>query len=461
MTPRPQKPAKGLKRDLLLWLMLPLLGILAVTGALGTYTAHRLTDRVFDRWLLDSARSVAALVHFERGVALLELPAIAESVLLYDDIDRTYFSVMQGSRLLTGSAGIPLAGENDAIYPKGSAYEGIFDGKSVRIARVDIKNGSTQGATILVAETRVKRQRSEQELAAMLWPLALLALVMASAIILVVRRTVRPLEVIAARWNVRSHASLQPIGADDVPRELMPFATALNDLLGRIREMLDRERQFAAIAAHQLRTPLTGLQLGLARAAEAPDISTAREAIQELSHTTQRTARLVQQLLGLGRLDPETRGDVDFHSADVVALAQDVGAAHADQAFAKRIDLELISERESVPVVMQPELMSEALGNLIDNAIRYTPSGGRIMVEVLTEPTRIRVSDSGPGIAEEERERVFERFVRGRVATGDGSGLGLAIVRDIAALHGASVTLTDSAWGGTRATIAFSRDDPA
>ena len=138
-----------------------------------------------------------------------------------------------------------------------------------------------------------------------------------------------------------------------------------------------------------------------------------------------------------------------------------MGAAHADQAFAKKIDLELISQLESVPVVMQPELMSEALGNLIDNAIRYTQAGGRIMVEVLTGPTRIRVSDSGPGIAEDERELVFERFVRGRLAIGDGSGLGLAIVRDIAALHGASVALSDSAWGGTRATISFSRDSSA
>ena len=458
MTKFSHKPAKWLKRDLLLWLMLPLLGIFAVTGALGTYTAHRLTDRVFDRWLLDSARSVGALVHFERGSASLDLPAIAQSVLLYDDIDHTYFSVMQGSRLLTGSAGIPGAGDSDAVYPKGRAYEGSFDGKSVRIARIDIKNGDAQDVTVLIAETRIKRQRSEQELAAMLWPLALLALIMAAAIILVVRRTVRPLEVIAARWNARSQASLQPIGDDDVPRELMPFATALNDLLGRIREMLDRERQFAAIAAHQLRTPLTGLQLGLARAAQAPDLSTTREVIQELSQTTQRTARLVQQLLGLGRLDPETRGDLDFCSADLVALAQDVGAAHADQAFAKTIDLELICQLETVPVIMQPELMSEAIGNLIDNAIRYTPVGGRIMVEVLTGPTRIRVSDSGPGIAEDERGLVFERFVRGRLATGDGSGLGLAIVRDIAALHEASVALADSAWGGTRATISFSRD---
>jgi two-component system sensor histidine kinase TctE len=204
-----------------------------------------------------------------------------------------------------------------------------------------------------------------------------------------------------------------------------------------------------------LRTPLTGLQLGLARAAEAPDIATARDVIGELSHATQRAARLAQQLLSLGRLDPETRGDLDFHSADLVTLAQDVGVAHADQALAKSIDLELVSSAPLIEVALQADLMTEALGNLLDNAIRYTPPGGRVLIEMMHDPARVHVSDSGPGIPEDERVMVFERFVRGRSAAGDGSGLGLAIVRDIATLHGATVELTDSEWGGLRATIAF------
>ena len=454
MIQRPWR-TRWLTRDLLLRLMLPLLIIVAATGALGTYTAQLLTDRVFDRWLLDAARSVASQVKFEQGQATLDLPPIAQAILLFDDNDLTYFSVTQGERLLAGRKGIPPTGAGDATYRRGHTYEARFDGRLVRIARVDLEEVGAPAVTVMVAETQIKRQRSAQELAVVFWPIAVLVLAAAGAIVLAVRRTVRPLELIAARWSERSHASLQPIGDEDVPRELLPFAAALNDLLGRIRNMLARERQFAATAAHQLRTPLAGLQLGLARAAKAADVEEARAVIGELSQSTQRTARLVQQLLGLGRLDPEMRRDLDFHSRDLVALAQDVGAAHADQALAKGIDLELIARSQPAFLNMIPDLIAEALGNLIDNAVRYTPAGGHVVVEVMTGPVRVRVSDSGPGIDEDERHSVFERFFRGRLAAGEGSGLGLAIVRDIATLHGATVSLADSAWGGTSVTMAF------
>ena len=454
MIQRPWR-TRWLTRDLLLRLMLPLLIIVAATGALGTYTAQLLTDRVFDRWLLDAARSVASQVKFEQGQATLDLPPIAQAILLFDDNDLTYFSVTQGERLLAGRKGIPPTGAGDATYRRGHTYEARFDGRLVRIARVDLEEVGAPAVTVMVAETQIKRQRSAQELAVVFWPIAVLVLAAAGAIVLAVRRTVRPLELIAARWSERSHASLQPIGDEDVPRELLPFAAALNDLLGRIRNMLARERQFAATAAHQLRTPLAGLQLGLARAAKAADVEEARAVIGELSQSTQRTARLVQQLLGLGRLDPEMRRDLDFHSRDLVALAQDVGAAHANQALAKGIDLELIARSQPAFLNMIPDLIAEALGNLIDNAVRYTPAGGHVVVEVMTGPVRVRVSDSGPGIDEDERHSVFERFFRGRLAAGEGSGLGLAIVRDIATLHGATVSLADSAWGGTSVTMAF------
>jgi len=444
-----------LKRDLLLRLMLPMLAIVAATAALGTNTAKRMTERVFDRWLLDAANSVGSVVTFEGGQARLDLPPAAEKVLLFDDVDHTYFSVAQGARLLAGRAGIAPSGIREFRYSRGRAYLSDIDGIPVRVARVDIANGGAQGVTILVAETLVKRQRSEHELVAVFWPMAALILAAALAILLAVRRTVRPLEAIAARWNERSHASLQPIGDDDVPRELAPFAMALNGLLARIREMLVRERQFAANAAHQLRTPLAGLQLGLARAANAKDIEEARQVINELSTATQRTARLVQQLLALGRLDPELRGDLDFKDCDLAALSRDVGAAHVDAALLKNIDLELVAPAHPVQVNAMAELLEEALGNLLDNAIGYTAAGGHVVVEVLSDPPRIQISDSGPGIPEGERELMFDRFVRGRLATGEGSGLGLAITRDIAELHGATLTLAQSIWGGTSATLAF------
>ena len=454
MIGRPRR-AQWLKRDLILRLMLPLLIIVAATAALGAYTAQRLAYRVFDRWLLDAARSVASQVRFDHGQAALDLPPIAQAILLFDDNDRTYFSVTQGERLLAGRKGIPRSGTGEVIYRRGHAYEAQFDRQPVRIARVDLDEVGTEPVTVMVAETQVKRQQSAQELAVVVWLMVALVIAAALAIVLAVRRTVRPLETIAARWNERSHASLEPIGDEDVPRELLPFTTALNDLLARIRQMLARERQFAATAAHQLRTPLAGLQLGLARAAAASDIEEARMVIGELSHSTRRTARLVQQLLALGQLDPEAIGDLEFRNRDLVALAQDVGAAHADQALAKGVDLELLAASRPVLAKMIPDLIAEALGNLIDNAIRYTPAGGSVAIEVLASPVLVRVSDSGPGIDDDERTTVFERFVRGRSAAGEGSGLGLSIVRDIATLHGATVTLDESPRRGTSVAITF------
>ena len=146
---------------------------------------------------------------------------------------------------------------------------------------------------------------------------------------------------------------------------------------------------------------------------------------------------------------------MNFVDCDLVAIAEDVGSACADRALAKNVDLELVAVDRPVSARVVPDLIAELLANLLDNALCYTPPAGRILVEVHANPVTIRVSDSGPGIAEDEREAVFDRFVRGRTARGDGSGLGLAIVHEIAVLHDASVALTDSAWGGTSVTIGF------
>lgn len=444
-----------LARDLSLRLMGPLLVIVVATSALGAWGAQRLTDRVFDRWLLDAAQALASLVRFEQGQARAELSGDAQKVLQYDDIDRTWFEVAQQGKVLAGGAGLPEQGRRVTHYPRGDAFDSEIGGTRVRVARVDVADGSGARAVVLVAETTHKRDGARWEVLATLWPLALLVLSTMGAIVFAVRRTTRSVEAIAARWNRHSHESLAPVPPEEVPRELRPFATALNDLLDRIRAMLARERQFAATVAHQVRTPLAGLELGLARAAEAEDLQAVRRVLSELTQSTQRAARLTQQLLSLGRLDSKLPDHLDLQRIDLVVLAQDVGAVHADQALAKGIELELAAPARPVLVRAQPDLVAEALSNLIDNAVRYTPAGGRVLVEFEISPPTVRISDSGPGIPEEARERVFERFVRGSPGTGEGSGLGLSIVRDIATLHGATVTLQDSAWGGTQAVLAF------
>jgi two-component system sensor histidine kinase TctE len=461
----PQRPPRArrdewLARDLSLRLMGPLLVIVVATGALGAWGAQRLTDIVFDHWLLDGAHGLALLVRFDQGRATVNLSPDTEKVLLYDDLDRTWFSVAQAGRALAGNGTLPERGERTRHYPRGEAFDAQLGGTPVRVARVEVADGHGGTALVLVAETLQKRSRAHRELLAMLWPLVLLVLVTVGAIVFAVRRTARPLEALAARWNRHSHESLDPVPPQALPRELRPFATALNDLLARIRAMLAHERQFAATVAHQVRTPLAGLELGLARAAEAQDLPSVRRVLAELAQSTQRAARLTQQLLSLGRLDAKLRDHLELQPVDLVALAQDVGALHADQALAKGIELELAAPPGPVRVQAQPDLIAEAVSNLLDNAMRHTPPGGRVLIEFEPAPPTLCISDSGPGIPEDERERVFERFVRGAAsADGEGSGLGLAIVRDIAALHRSTVTLADSAWGGVRVVWVF-RGEP-
>jgi two-component system sensor histidine kinase TctE len=435
-------------------LLLPLLLIVAATGALGVYTAQRLTERTFDRWLIDAARSLAHQVRLVDGQAMVDLGDEAEAVLAYDVVDKTYFSVRQHGHHVAGHRDIPSQGSDAARYDDGQVFTAQFAGHPVRVAAVDVGSGDGR-ALVLVAETLVKRQGVRTDLQLMLLPLGLLLLIAAAAIVLALRWTIQPLELIAAQWNERSHNSLRAITLHGVPRELMPFATALNDLLARIHDMLVRERRFAANAAHQIRTPLAGLQLGLARAADAPDLASARAVIAELQGSTQRTARLLQQLLALGRLDPEAAFDLDATPVDLVALAHDVGGLYLDAALAQQIDLALITPEQPVPVPLQAALVSEALGNLVDNALRYCPRGATVEIHVLAQPPTLLVADSGPGLPVAERSAVLERFVRGRDAVGDGSGLGLAIVREIAELHHATLTLEDSPLGGLAVRLVF------
>jgi len=446
---------KHLRRQLLVRLMPPLLAIVATTGAIGYYSAGHFVDRVFDHWLLDDASALAQQVRAEHGEIKLDLPSAAEAVISYDATDTTYYIVDAKERHVGGNAGIPTHGRHTANYAEGIAYDAKLEGRKVRVAAVRVTLADASPVTVRVAETVIKRERARGELLWMLVPAVVLLFAAALSIDYAVRRTTRLLENIAVRWNASSQASLSPIAADDVPLELAPVAAALNDLLARIRALLARERDFVANAAHQLRTPLTALRLGLARAAKAPDLASARATLGELDAATERTTRLIQQLLALGRIDPEARASLEFVVTDLVSLAREVGEAHIDTALAKGIDLELHAPPAPLIVEVHPELFSEALSNLIDNALRYTPRGGKVVIDFEQDSPGIRVADSGPGIPIDEREQVFERFARGRNAAGHGAGLGLAIVREIATLHRAEVAISTSEWGGAQVRICF------
>lgn len=433
----------SLVRDLLLRLMMPLLLIVAGTGALGAWWAQRLADQTFDRWLLDSARSLAQQVRFAGNKARLELGGDAESILAFDTLDRTYYSVRQGEHLVAGHAAVPLSVlPGDLLY-----FDAHVQAQPVRVVRLVVRQ-DTHEAEVYIAETKLKRAEVRADIQLMLIPTGLLVLVTAGAISAAVRGTVRPVRSIADRWLEQSHRALEEVDARQVPRELQPLASALNQLFARLREVLARERRFTANAAHQIRTPLTGLQLGLSRAAQAPDLESARTVIRELQDTTQRTSRLVQQLLAISRLDPEAVAHLTRREIDLRDLAHDVGQTCLQVALDRRLAFDLMLPDAPVPARVEPDLLSEALGNLIDNALRYGHTGGAVRIRVESDPPALVVEDAGPGIPAADRAAMLERFTRGQDVRSAGSGLGLAIAQEIAQLHGSSLELGDSSLGG-------------
>jgi len=455
--PRPPRARPILYRQLTLRLMIPLVLIVAVVGAIGMISAGSETATVFDRWLLDAAVSLADQVRSGNGTGAnaVDLPEAARTMLAYDEIDHTWFSVSDHGRMLIGNSGIPAAGLNSQVYADGRAFDAVYQGAPVRVAAVGAPCAGCEHVVVLVAETTLKRQRSNRVVQWLLIPLGLMLVVTCSAIYIAVRSTVRPLEAMADRWNRQAHASLRPIPEDDLPHELSPFATALNDLLSRIRGILVRERMFAAAAAHQLRTPLTALRLGMTRARNSPDLQSARAVLDELMQVTEHTGRLVQQLMLLGRLDPEGRGDIDRAPVDLRDVGRDVCGLFAEVALEQHVDLELQVPATAVMVVAQSDLLVEAVANLIDNALKAAGRKGQVLVAVIESPPGLRICDNGPGIKPSERKVIFERYARGSRPRWDGTGLGLAIVHDVATLHGATVAITDGELGGACFTFEF------
>jgi two-component system OmpR family sensor kinase len=258
-----------------------------------------------------------------------------------------------------------------------------------------------------------------------------------------------PLDAMSKAVAKRRPDALEPLEAGPLPTELQPLARNLNDLLARLDHALSSQRRFTADAAHELRTPLAALtlQLDLARRAQTRDDVTA--ALVDLEAGVQRASHVVEQLMTLARVEPEAMAQKRT-ACDLVAIAKDAIVARAALAADKHIDLGLARETPAI-VMGDPTSLGILLSNLLDNALRYTPPGGRIDVTIdrSEDAITLTVADTGPGIPPEARERVFDRFFRGEERDGDaaGTGLGLSIVKRIVEAHGASIDLGAPAQG--------------
>jgi two-component system, OmpR family, sensor histidine kinase TctE len=440
--------ARSLRAHLLRMLLPPIAAALALGAVISYFPTIEPATQAYDQALVDIGLALGSHVRVTQTEYRFELPPAVEQVLRTDRFDRIYYRVMSPAGLeIAGDPGLPSP-PSEAI-----AHNTVYDGNKVRVVSVLAPCGRST-CTVLVAETMVKRERLARDL---LLQSILPELLIAAATLLIVwfgvKRGLRPLARLSEEIKSRSAGDLRPIDAAGAPEETRPLVGALNGLLDEVSAASRKQQRFLADAAHQLRTPLAGLQAHAELALAQPLPEPSRAQVERVHQATIRTGRLANQLLALARAEPGVR--ISLAPLDLKSLVEGEADAWVHQALARDIDFGF--ELEAAQIQGDAFLLREALANLVHNALEYSQRGARVTVRTgrRERAAFIEVEDDGPGIAPAERGRVLERFYRVPGTSGTGSGLGLAIVREIASSHGASIAITDSASGGCRVAITF------
>ncbi|RDI21347.1 two-component system OmpR family sensor kinase [Pseudacidovorax intermedius] len=317
----------------------------------------------------------------------------------------------------------------------------------------------TRGLVIQVAQDMAARRQMAGSLALRtVAPVALMAPLLMLVVWWVVSGSLAPVSRVRSQVASRQPDDLSPVGEEGLPEEVRPLVAELNLLFERVRRAFDAQKHFVADAAHELRSPLAALKLQVQLLRRASDPAAHEQAVQRLAAGIDRATRLVEQLLTLARNEAHAAAGGEAVPVDLAALAREAIADALPVAESRRIDLGL-ARADAVSVAGHVDALRILLRNLVDNAVKYTPEGGRVDVTVQQNEdggAALMVEDSGPGLAESDRERVWDRFYRAPDAGASGSGLGLAIVRSVAQLHGAELALDRSATlGGLRVRVQF------
>jgi two-component system sensor histidine kinase TctE len=453
--------APSIRKRLLAWVLLPAVLILTAGTLSDYFTALSPYRDAYDQALLDAALAVSAHVRPDRqGNLTLSLPPDAISILRWDSHDSIFFKV-------SNSAGAFIAGDRDLRELPASSNDpargySSYRGEEVRVVTYRVLN---RGQILIVsaAETLHKRTRTLSRIlfSSLAVDICQLSLVLI-LIWLGVRMALGPLRSVESQLSRRSARDLTPLGTDAVPTEIVSLVSALNHLFVTVRATSDAQKRFLESAAHQLRTPLTGLQIQLELLTEDPGAAQVRERLLLLLDATQRLTHTTQQLLALARSDEAGSLRWEFANIELAELVESTVADRISAAIGAGIDIGAETEPGSVQGVRW--LLLEALSNLANNAIAHTPAGGSVTVRCGTAGGRgfLEVTDNGVGIPIEERARVLGRFYRASNARGAGSGLGLAIVAEVAQMHGATVAINSGPAGkGTSVRISFAPPPPA
>ena len=443
----------GLQRRLLLLLLFPL-GLLALVGIYFDYQTAGSVALQKDQQLLRLipllADSVLAPGTADGGAPVLLLAPEVESFIK----GRNGFA---GFRM-SDSAGGFLLGEPwiDSVLP--TTHEPEFhsmetNGITYRIAAQRIETAAGELIVQMADGSDARQQWVRSLWFKVLLPNLVLVIAAGFAVNWAVTRALKPLMDIKEAVERRSPRDLSAIDPLTTPAEVRPLVTALNRLFGMVNDQAEGQRRFVADAAHQLRTPLAGLQAQVeawAQAARAPGkggaVTLSADIIIKLRGATRRTSKLANQLLALSRADASTAATQPMVSVDLKDLCESILPLHLDAATQKGIDLGL--EAEAAQAQGYEWLLRELLGNLVDNAVKYTPPGGRVTIRCGPASgghgAFLEVVDDGPGIAPLERAKALQRFYRVLGTVGEGNGLGLAIADEIARVHRSQLELSDA-----------------
>lgn len=433
------------------------------SSAIAYILASSFANDSHDRNLINTAGSVAARVRLDdNGKVVVDLPPSAQAILRHTNPkDKFYYQVLSPN--LDRLGGDPLPTQRrllDSNIPVLRYTQ--FDGEMLRMARIRIPLHDHPDKIVLVqaAETLNSRQElTHHILISILIPQILLILFGAVAVTFGVRKGLEPLTDLRNAVVERSRADLQPLDESIAPQEAQPLAQAINDLLGSLRADLDAQRRFVANAAHQLRTPLAGIQTYveiMERSHNTPEPS--KKLLKQIDKGIHRMTHLTTRLLALAKAEPQAI--FSFEEIDLNVVASEAAEPLIMQALEKNIELELKQSEKPALIRGDAPNLKELTTNLIENAILYTQTSGQVSITVKNgDGVHLIVEDNGPGIPAEERERVFERFYRVLGTHVEGSGLGLAIVKEIASAHNASLRLEEGDQGkGARFIVSFPRD---
>lgn len=456
----------SLRKQLFLWVTLPMFVLIPLDTSILYKVGIHFVNQSFDDSMEDMANDVVAMIN-ESGKSpeTFRMSQETESVLFSNQYDKTYYAVYNATgKLLSGNLPLPFR-------VKGLAKSKCFKSSAIhheRVRLLTVKSVFQAQANVphpyfvVIAETLHKRNNLRSRiLLAIIMPQLILMLACGAMLLWSVTKGLEPLNELNEEIAKRSSTQLDPVMLKKVPEEAKVLINSINLLMGRLRNAILAQNQFIADAAHQLRTPIAGIQaqveLALKQEKTRPLVMIS-ESVFKLTH-------LVNQLLRLSHNQPEAANVIELARVNLFALAQESCAEVIHFALKKHIDLGF--EAGDHPSAAEFEIFGDSqrlkvmLLNLLDNAIRYTPEGGKVTLVLIARhnAVELRVEDNGVGIPANEHESVFERFHRVLDNSQEGSGLGLSIVKEIVILHGANIEVSSAGKGaGTTMTVRFNRE---